>query len=185
MALDREDLIGGPRQMVRLLRERDEPGGIRVAGGAALSLRYFDRGTTDDVDAKVHPPEAALQAAAEIATINGWPDDWFNTKAAMFIPFGTAEWEPLYDDGDVGIWVASAGTLLAMKLRASRPARDDDDIASLLAICGIDNEQDAADHYERYYPGEILEPKAERMLRTIFARGLPDRPAAPVTPSFE
>ena len=184
MALDRDDLIDGLRQVVHLLHERHEPGGIRIVGGAALSLRYFDRGTTDDIDAKIHPSGPALQAVADVAATNGWPEDWFNTKAEMFIPIATAEWEPLYDDGNVGIWVASAGTLLAMKLRASRPARDTDDIAKLLVICGVRSAAAALEHYEQFYPGETLEPKADRMLDAIFAEGLPARPKRPPAPSF-
>ena len=47
-------------------------------------------------------------------------------------------WDTLYDDGQVVIQVASAEAMLAMKLRANRPGRDDTDIAKLMAICDID-----------------------------------------------
>ena len=46
MVLDRSDLIDGLRDVVSRLRERGEPCGIRIVGGAALSLRYFERRTT-------------------------------------------------------------------------------------------------------------------------------------------
>ncbi|WP_309616043.1 hypothetical protein [Salinibacterium sp.] len=119
MSLDRADLIRGLKAVVTLLRERGEPAGIRIIGGAALSLRYFERRTTEDVDAKVHPPESTLEVTAEIATANGWPSDWLNTKADHFIPTSKdVGWESLYVDGAVSIWVASAPALLAMKLRA-------------------------------------------------------------------
>lgn len=101
MAFNRDDLIRGLRQLVATLRERGEPAGIRIIGGAALSLRYFDRRTTEDIDAKLHPPAAALAAAAEIANANGWPADWLNTKADHFIPIAKdVGWEPLYDDDE-------------------------------------------------------------------------------------
>ena len=179
MALSREDLIRGLRQVVEHLRAAGEPGGIRIIGGAALSLRHFERGTTDDLDATVHPTEPAMLAAAGVAARNGWTTSWFNTAAAQFVPFAIAEREPLYDDSEVSVWVASARMMLAMKLRASRPGRDEDDIANLLAICEVANSDDAGELYEEFYPGEILEPKAHRILNVVFAKGLPKIPESP------
>lgn len=185
MALERDDLIRGLRQLVVALRERGEPTGIRIIGGAALSLRYFDRLTTDDVDAKLHPAGPALSAAAEVAQANGWPGDWLNTRASHFIPIARdVEWEPLYDDEQIGIWVASAPALLVMKLRASRPGRDDDDIANLLVICGVREVDAASDLYEEYCPGEVLPDRALLMLGAILAQGLPEMPGAPPPPDL-
>ena len=185
MSLDRDDLIRGLRQLVTSLRDRGEPAGIRIIGGAALSLRYFERRTTEDIDAKVHPTEPTLELAADVASASGWPADWLNTKADHFIPLSTeVGWEPLYADGDVSIWVASAPALLAMKLRASRPGRDDDDIANLLSMCAIADATEAADLYETYYPGEVLPDKAIRMLDAILSQGLPAMPLTPPRPEF-
>ncbi len=185
MSLDRSDLIRGLTEVVALLRDRGEPAGIRIIGGAALSLRYFERRTTEDIDAKVHPPGSALAIAAEVAASHGWPADWLNTKADHFIPIATdVGWESLYDDGEVSVWVASAPALLAMKLRASRPGRDDDDVANLLAICGVAEAAAASDLYESYYPGEVLQDKALRMLGAIFTQGLPTVPEEPPRPDF-
>ncbi len=185
MTLQRDDLIRGLQQLVAKLRERGEPAGIRIVGGAALSLRYFDRRTTDDVDAKLHPASATIAAAGEIALANSWPDDWLNTKADHFIPIARdVGWEALYDDHDISIWVASAPALLAMKLRASRPGRDDDDVANLLAICHVRDQDAASKLYEEYYPGEILPEKAVRMLDAILTRGLPEIPVQPLRPEF-
>jgi hypothetical protein len=185
MALDRDDLIRGLRQLVAALRGRGEPAGIRIIGGAALSLRYFDRLTTDDIDASLHPAGPALSAAAEIARANGWPDDWLNTRASHFIPIARdVEWEQLYDDEQVSVWVASAPALLAMKLRASRPGRDDDDIANLLVICGVRDMDAASGHYESYYPGEVLPDRALVMLNAILTQGLPKAPREPPRPAL-
>lgn len=145
----------------------------------------LDRRTTEDIDAKVHPPGTALGIATEVAAAHGWPTDWLNTKADHFIPIATdVGWESLYDDGEVSVWVASAPALLAMKLRASRPGRDDDDIANLLAICGVVDADAASDVYEAYYPGEVLPDKAERMLVAIYSQGLPKVPAEPPRPEL-
>lgn len=48
--LDRDDIITGLRELIAELRAEGEVAGIRLVGGAALSLRYFDRGTTQDLD---------------------------------------------------------------------------------------------------------------------------------------
>lgn len=180
VALGRDDLIDGLRDLVVELKGAGQPAGIRIVGGAALSLRYFDRRTTVDIDALISPAEPTVQAARRIARRRDWPIDWLNAKAATFIPIArSAEWEPLYDDGEISIWVASPQTLLAMKLRASRSGRDTDDIADLLAICGVRSAEEAEELYESFYPGEVLEDKAYRILGAIFTAGVPPRPQAP------
>lgn len=67
---------------------------------------------------------------------------------------------------------------------ASRPGRDDDDIANLLAICDIANSDDAGELYEEFYPGEMLEQKAHRILDVVFAQGLPEIPEEPPAASI-
>ncbi|WP_368496592.1 DUF6036 family nucleotidyltransferase [Herbiconiux sp. A18JL235] len=180
--LDRSDLIDGLRDVVSRLRERGEPCGIRIVGGAALSLRYFERRTTEDIDAKIHPSDATFAVAEAIARERGWPNDWLNDNASQFVPIVRDEWEPLYDDGRIGVWVASAPMLLAMKLRASRPGRDDDDIAKLLVICGIGDLASAERHFEEFYPGEVLSDRALVVLGVILGEGLPARPDEPELP---
>lgn len=64
-ALDRGDIIIGLRELVAELRDAGEVAGIRLVGGAALALRYFDRGTTQDLDVlHVHPGSDESVAAA-------------------------------------------------------------------------------------------------------------------------
>ena len=84
---DRDLLEEGLRQLVAQLRGSGTRSGIRIVGGAALALRYFERESTVDVDAHfVGSTDIVEQAASAIARANGWPDDWLNTKAAGFIP---------------------------------------------------------------------------------------------------
>jgi len=90
----------------------------------------------------------------------------------------------LYDDGRVYIAVACAEALLAMKLRAARVGRDDDDIAVLLSICDVGTLEAAEDAYERYYPREGLKASAHATLRTIFEAGLPPKPSPPARPTL-
>lgn len=180
---DRDRLEFGLRQLVVQLRSTGGRSGLRIIGGAALALRYFDRESTVDIDA--HPigdARQVLTAGQLIAKENGWPDDWLNNKAASFIPeYGATPvaWETLYDDGDVVIQVASAEAMLAMKLRANRPGRDDTDIAKLMAICGLSSVAEAEDLFEAYHAAEILPDRAVAMVTRILAVGLPEVPPQP------
>lgn len=177
--LSREDIIAGLRDVVAELRRAEVSGRIHIVGGAALALRYFDRRTTADVDALLAPEPAVLDAARQVGARRGWPDDWLNSNVAMFVPFAKdPEWEALFEDDRVAIRVASAPALLAMKLKASRRGRDDDDIARLMAICGIHDAEDAAELFEGYYPGEVVPDRGQRLLADILA----DREASAPTP---
>ncbi|WP_394550580.1 DUF6036 family nucleotidyltransferase [Agromyces sp. MMS24-JH15] len=185
---DRDGLVLGLRQLVAKLGETGDRTGIRIIGGAALALRYFDRESTVDIDARpIGDPERVLAAGREIAAANGWPADWLNNQAAGFIPeYGrrVATWETLYDDGRVAIQVASAEAMLVMKLRANRPGRDDVDIAKLMAICDVRTIEDAEELYEDFYPADLLPDRAVRMLTRILEVGLPERPEQPPPPDI-
>ncbi|MGO4105785.1 DUF6036 family nucleotidyltransferase [Leifsonia sp. YAF41] len=184
--LDRDDLINGINAVITKLRAAGQSAGIRIVGGAALALRYFDRRTTTDVDAHLQPEQPILAAAMEVANENGWPHDWLNSNASIFIPAYGAdpEWEVLYASEDITVEVASPRALLAMKLNASRPGRDVQDIANLLAICHIRDVDAAEELLNGFYPGDGLPDKALRLLEPIFAHGLPGIPEVPPAPSI-
>lgn len=167
-ALDRDETITGLRDLVAELRAAGEIAGIRLVGGAALALRYFDRGTTQDLDAlHVHPgTDKAVAAAAErVANRHGWDLHWLNfevTNANAIPSLGrVVEWEAIYDKDGIAIQVASKEAMLAMKLRANRSGRDTRDIRLLLAL------EDAEELYEEFYPGDLLTERAERMVTAI------------------
>lgn len=180
-ALDREDIISGLRDLVRELHAADEVAGIRLVGGAALVIRYFDRRTTGDLDSLHIQPgsdDAVLAAASRVGDRRGWSVGWFNfaVEHADSVPtFGrrTVEWETIYDRDGVVVQVASKEALLAMKLRANRPGRDVDDIRQLLALCGITTLEETEEHYEDFYPGDGLADRAVDMVERILNGGLP------------
>jgi len=184
--LDRDEIIHGINAVIDKLRDAGEPAGIRIIGGAALALRYFDRRTTSDIDAQLNPEDSILPAAVEVANEEGWPENWLNSNAAMFMPSFSVglDWEDLYFDANITISVASPRALLAMKINASRPGRDVKDIANLLAICNIKNLSEAEELMDMYYPGDGLPEKALRLLNPIFEQGLPPIPATPPAPNL-
>jgi hypothetical protein len=109
--LDRGDIIDGLRDLIAELRTAGEVAGIRLVGGAALALRYFDRGTTQDLDSLHVQPgtdDAVAAAAARVAARRGWDAAWLNfaVEQADAIPlFGrrAVEWETIYEHDGIGI----------------------------------------------------------------------------------
>ncbi|TFC91257.1 MULTISPECIES: hypothetical protein [Cryobacterium] len=173
-ALDRNAIIIGLRDLVAELRNSGEVAGIRLVGGAALALRYFDRGTTQDLDVlHVRPgsDDAVAAAAERVALKHGWDAKWLNfevTKADAVPTLGrVVQWETIYDEDGIVIQVASKEGMLAMKLRANRPGRDTRDIRLLLALCQVHTLEDAEKLYEEFYPGDALVPRAEKIVNAI------------------
>lgn len=182
-SLDRDDIIAGLRDLIAELRNAEEVAGIRLVGGAALALRYFDRGTTQDLDTLHIRPgsDAAVAAAAgRVAQRRDWDPSWLNfevTRADAVPTLGRAvEWEALYDRDGIVIEVASKEALLAMKLRANRPGRDTRDIRLLMGLCGIGTQSAAEALYEEFYPGDELSDRAIQMLGAILTDGPPAAP---------
>jgi len=158
--LDRDDLIRGLRDLVVLAHDRGIRGvSIRIVGGAALRLAYFERTTTADIDAQIRPLAAVRPLIEIIARNHGWPVDWLNADATMFLPsWGRGvEWAQLFEDDSVSIDVAPIDALLAMKLNAARQGRDTDDIAKLLAL----NEIGSADEAESLF-GRSIQARRSR-----------------------
>lgn len=181
VTLNRDDMITGLRELVAELHARGATASIRIIGGAALLLRYdADRRVTPDIDASIHSNTDVDEIAHAIAQRRGWPADWLNSKASTFIPIAADPlWEPLHDDETVSVWVATPASLLAMKLRAARPARDTDDIATLMAMLSISSVGEAEGVFEHYFPGELPPDRAYRLLQAILEAGLPAPPQAP------
>lgn len=186
-SLGRSDIIGALRELISELRSAGEVAGIRIVGGAALTLLYFDRGTTQDLDSHHIQPgsdEAVAAAATRVAVQHGWDPLWLNfaVERADAIPtFGrrAVEWETVFDADGIVIQVAAKEALLAMKLRANRPGRDTNDIRQLLALCEINTLAAAEDLYEDFYPGDSLTDRAVGMVERILAAGLPSSVASP------
>jgi hypothetical protein len=181
--LDRADIIEGLREVISELHRAGETAGIRLVGGAALALRYFDRGVTQDLDALHTRPgndEAVAVAARKIAQRRGWNVDWLNFEVAQIGAFPTAgrvvEWETLYASRNVWVQVPQPEVLLVMKLRANRPGRDTRDIRLLLGLCDISSLREAEILYEEFYPGDALPERAIDIVSTVLLEGVPSLP---------
>ena len=157
-----------PEEVRELLEELatrlDEAGitaGIRVVGGAALSILDQDRRSTSDVDAVIVPAGAAADIVAQLADERGLPANWLNDAALAYIPpVGSDDWVEVFRRGNVTVSIGSVQMLLAMKLLANRGIRDSDDIDFLLEACGVRSLGDAQEIYESFHAQDVLSPSA-------------------------
>ncbi len=140
--------------------------GIRVVGGAALSILDQDRRSTSDIDAVIVPAGVAVDIVTDLANERGLPGNWLNDAALAYIPpVGLDDWVEVIHRGDVRVSIGSVHMLLAMKLRANRGIRDNDDIAFLLAACAVKSLEEAQDIYERYHAQDVISPSASARIQ--------------------
>lgn len=140
------------------LAERGVEGRIYVVGGAAVALTVYrdaERRMTPDVDASFRADELMAEEIAAMARKHALADDWLNNDAKFaFPPAGFPDGDVLHDRHGVTVMVAPPDLLLAMKLRAARWGRDDDDIALLVRECDVRSDEEAREVFDRYYLGE-------------------------------
>jgi hypothetical protein len=141
---------------------------IYVVGGAALALSYYDEGErrlTNDVDASFFPIDAVARVAETLAGEHELRPDWLSGQASQFSPAnGLPEGAVIITRARVEIAVAPPRLLLAMKLRAARLGRDNDDIAVLLRRCDIRSVEEAVDVLDDVYGGEEIFKPVARMI---------------------
>ncbi len=190
--LNRDDLIEALSLLIDELRARREPGEIRIVGGAAIALSYFDRGLTQDIDLlnlKIGTNDVVEDAARAVADHLDLAEKWLNfdvTRADALPTYGQdVEWINIYQTGDITVQVPSPEALLVMKLRANRPGRDTSDIRHLLSLCRVETIGAAEELYESYYPGDALTDRALGIITSIFAEGPLAPPATPPRPIFQ
>lgn len=157
-------------RLAAILAERGVTARIDVFGGASLALVYSpDRTATADVDGAYHPVDEVSDAAEQVAAEMGLVSGWLNDRMKFAIPPAAVEVDELIQVDGVTIRVGSARTILAMKLRASRPARDFEDIAVLLRACNITSPAEAVDLFEAFYLGEeAITPVGHTLLERAF-----------------
>lgn len=86
--------------------------------------------------------------------------DWFNRNAGAFVPpTGEPEGTVLLAREGIQVVVCPPEFLLAMKLRACRAGRDDEDIAVLTRLCGITTVAGCEALVRRVYLGEEEIPR--------------------------
>lgn len=187
---DRDDITAGLRALIAQLQAAGVSATIRIVGGAAISLAYnADRGLTVDIDAEVIPRDVVIETAGQLADKLDWDKEWLNDAAHQFFPDGfgqrSAEWVPIYSGSGVDVYVASAETLLAMKLKAAqrRGAREVNDLRVLLTLTGLSTVEQAEELYSAFYPADAFTDKAVALIEAVL-RSLPESHHAPEPPTL-
>ncbi|GAA1752120.1 DUF6036 family nucleotidyltransferase [Agromyces humatus] len=121
-------------ELARRLSDRGVHGTIRVAGGAAMLLRYPDDPdvrVTRDIDALIEPADEVEAVVAEMAADLGLTARWLNEAGQGWLRVAG---DP--SDEPVSIFIASERELIAMKMSAGRD-KDFVDLGILVKHLGI------------------------------------------------
>lgn len=165
--LSTEDILRLLTLVVERVAARGERARIFVVGGVALALKYYPEGVerrpTEDIDAVFSPAAPVIEEVQAVAAEHGLATDWFNNRAGGYLPpHEDPAGEVLLRRGDVEVLVASPQLLLAMKARACRLGRDDEDIAVLIRHLGIRSIEEIDELVDRTWLGEHPIPPSRR-----------------------
>lgn len=159
--------------LVDRLVEKGVSARIYLIGGAAAGLVYYpedvDRRASGDIDSTFTSTAEVEAEAAAMAAELGLRANWFNRDAERFIPpSGEPTGVPFISKGNIEVTIAPRDFLLAMKLRASRPGRDDEDLAVLIRLCGVSTVAECEALVAKWYDGEEeIPPRGHRLLNSV------------------
>ena len=155
--LNRDEMESALAELADRLNARNVKAKIYLVGGAVMVLAFDARFSTGDIDGAMYPTDDVLAVAAEIGERRGLGAEWLNNSASQFIPaFKEPNWKPIFKSGNVEIVAADERSMLAMKMRAGRGARDRPDTNFLVKRCGVTSVAEALDLYEEYFPEDPL-----------------------------
>ncbi len=126
--LTRQDIIGALGRLGQLAAAEGYTLKLTLIGGAAMVLGYDARQATHDIDAVFLPPPEPHEVRKWVTVIAreyGWPDDWLNEGAKVYLT-GISRGPVLLQAPGIEVRQPAVEQLLAMKLCAWR---DDVDIA--------------------------------------------------------
>ena len=149
---------------------------LSLYGGAVFTLVYGSRDSTKDIDALIRPADLGRRLARQVAREQGLPEDWINADVAQFLSEQEAK-RPLpaetFGPG-ISVTVPTAAYLLALKLRACRPALpgypgDEPDIRFLLGKLKPASRAEVEALFGRFFPHDVLSGQAGDIIDTVLA----------------
>lgn len=149
------------------LRSRRVRADIHLVGGAAMLLAYGERPATRDLDGTWEPDTPVREAAWAVAARLGLPRSWLNNQASVYMSARAAPGRTVYQGTHLRVMVTPAEHLLAMKVMASRPASDADDIRTLIELLGIRTRTAVLDLVREHFPDDPLPTRALDLLEDI------------------
>lgn len=155
-AIGRNEIVALLTEVGELLMSRHTEASIYVVGGAAMSIEFDSRRTTHDIDAAVRSDRATFDdAAAEVGSRHGLPENWVNSTAVAFFTNEPDDDARELNIPGLRIAVASPEHLVAMKMRALRD-RDIDDLIVLFRHLGITRPDQAVAIHDRLFDDSYI-----------------------------
>lgn len=149
---------------------------LSLYGGAVFTLVYGSRDSTKDIDALIRPADLGRRLARQVAREQGLPEDWINADVARFLSEQEAKRTlPAETFGPgISVTVPTAVYLLALKLRACRPALpgypgDEPDIRFLLGKIKPASRVEVETLFARFFPHDVLSEQAEDIIDSALA----------------
>jgi hypothetical protein len=136
------------------LQRRRVRADIHLVGGAAMLLAYSERPATRDLDGVWEPDTPVREAAWAVAQRLDLPRNWLNNQASVYMSSRATTGRVVFHGSHLRVMVASAEHLLAMKVMASRPANDAEDIGALVAMLGIGEVDEVLDLVHQHFPDD-------------------------------
>ena len=141
-------------ELTKRLSERGVVGTIRVAGGAAMLLRFPDDRAvrvTRDIDALIEPRDEVEDVVAEMAEDLGLASGWLNAAGASWLRVDATP-----SDQHVTVAIATPRELIAMKMAAARD-KDFADLGILVRHLGITEPDDLVHIAYQVYGDDAVE----------------------------
>lgn len=149
-------------------------GEMFIVGGAAMALAYNTRRSTRDIDAVFEPKTVIYEAAERLAAEHDVEPGWLNDAVKGFLPGHDPASTVLFERPGLAVRIASPRYLLTMKVMAARVERDEDDIARLVELSGLDSVAAILDLVQTAYPHVPIPPRVQYFLEELLG---PDEPA--------
>ena len=157
--LHKEDMVRYFEEINSRLKTIKKDGEVYIVGGAAISLAFGGRDTTEDIDA-IYKPRSEIRKIIKVMSDEyNLRSDWLNNDAEHFISEGMT-FTLLYDYSNLKVFHIDAECLLAMKLASARPESypDMDDCLLLMDKLGIFEENELLRLVELYTDEENRDP---------------------------
>jgi hypothetical protein len=173
--LTKAEILGALARLAELAQEEGVRLEMTLYGGAVMMLAYDARDMTKDVDAIVHPPEAARRLVARVARERGLHDEWVNDDVKQFVSTVEAKNAlPLEGVSRAGLRITkpTAKYLLAMKVMAARlplPGHpsDFDDVKVLLRVTRLPSVDRVEQVVNQFFPDTVLPDSTRVVLKGI------------------
>ena len=142
-----------------------------MIGGAAMTVIYDARPSTQDVDGIFQPSQPLRLIIKKIAARHGLDEDWMNDAAKGAISHIKDE-QPtvVYDGANFSVSSPSAQYLLATKILASRRGRDHADIELLIHQCGFTTIDECLDVVDKYFPNRPIVARSQFAVEEILGK---------------